>query len=139
MIQKINYKDFYINQRYILDETSEEYDLFWDTEEERCQEGVFVDEEARGGPGDGAVLFIEDLEHGDGFIYLAAFIPAEDAVDVFELGSVRNLIGKDLHIDLIIELDRNLTHAQRRLQGFLGLQISLVHVKIIRSRTIDTD
>lgn len=45
MIQKINYKDFYINQKYILDESSEEYDFFWDIEEERCKEGVYVDEE----------------------------------------------------------------------------------------------
>ena len=45
MIQNINYKDFYINQKYTLDESSEEYDIFWDSEEERCKEGVYIDGE----------------------------------------------------------------------------------------------
>ena len=102
-------------------------------------QGVFMDEEARGGPGDGAVFFIEDLEHGDGFIYIAAFVPAADAVDVFELGSVRNLIGKNLHVDFFVKLDGNLAHAQRGLQGLLGLQVGSVHMEVVRGRAVNAD
>ena len=60
-------------------------------------------------------------------------------MDILQLGSVRNLIGKDLHIDFIVEFDRNLLHAQRGLQGLLGLQVGGMHMEIIGRRAVDSD
>ena len=44
-ISKIEYKDFYTNQKFILDTDSEEYELFWEEEEYRCKHGVYVEDE----------------------------------------------------------------------------------------------